>query len=220
MASVSQMVLMAANPSPPLTLTYIGSATSTTSSTTINYGNFTAATDGLMIVLVRGRNNSGGTQSVTSVSIGGSLGSVHVNPATANPMGAIASRVVSAGSNNVTAVYSGAAFNSIAAVWLLTGYSSATPYSTDGNGAAVSATSVTATLDIPAGGIGVFGCYHENANAHTWTNATEIDDVALATSYRYSWASTSSPALLTAQAVSAAWTGALTHRGIVGATWV
>ncbi len=112
-----------------LTLQYISSAASTADQTTYDFGNFSAGSDGLMIVVTGGR--AATDRTVSSVSIGGTNGTIHV---TSNANGnalVIASRVVSAGSQDVSVTFSAGVLRAWCSVYLLTGYSSTTPADTD-----------------------------------------------------------------------------------------
>jgi hypothetical protein len=158
------------------TLTYIGEGVLTTNVTSYNYGNFNAASDGLMIVAFMSTGASNLT--VNSVSIGGTNGTIHETNAASNERWALASRVVSAGNNNVTVTLSGSGGARIhtVGVWLLTGYTDATPYDTFAVAAATSSTA-TFTYDSLADAVAVFGIM-EGANAVTnsWSSATERYD--------------------------------------------
>lgn len=157
-----------------LTLTYIGANTSGTNATTYDFGNFTAASDGLMIVFAGGRSASAHT--LSSISIGGSAGSLVGGGASAIQSGAIGYRVVSAGANNVTVTFSAGILRAGVQVYLLTGYASATPYDSDvqtGN------SPLTATLDFPANGVAVYGALSNGAAGTTWSAASEDADTTI-----------------------------------------
>ncbi|MEX2277890.1 MAG: hypothetical protein WD674_08905 [Cucumibacter sp.] len=202
----------------PLALTYIGSASSTTDSlTTYDFGDFTAPEAGLMIVAALGR----GSSVVTSISIGGSNGTIHVNPdGPSNSSSAIASRVVGAGAQNVSVTFPGTAtVRAGVFVWLLTGYLSATPNGTDSENEPVTdgITEAVMTLDILAGGIAVYANQHVNAGTVTWSSATERADFSIEAS-QMAAADKATQVLLTAHVETADWTTDA-RRGSVAASW-
>ncbi|HEY6022051.1 MAG TPA: hypothetical protein VIY48_19940 [Candidatus Paceibacterota bacterium] len=118
-----------------LTLTYIGTAESVTTATSFDFGNFSAASSGLMIVVVVGRADNSPT--ISSISIGGTNGTV-IDMTTlglgANSLTGWGYRQVSSGLNDVTVTFSGSTGTNTAVavgVWLLTGNVNDTPYAYD-----------------------------------------------------------------------------------------
>ncbi len=200
---------------PPVVLTYIGSASSTTTSTTFSFGNFTAPSAGLMIV---GASGAGGALlSVSSVSIGGSAATLNVASANQNNAAGIASRIVSSGSQPVSVTFSGSRANAACFVWLITGYNSAIPTSTGVNGA-TSGTSLSATLSsILSGGVALYVAAHNNTNATSWSAATE--DADFAATQRYSGAHKLAAANLMSDVETSSWTSSVTSSGIAAAAW-
>ncbi|OEO32758.1 hypothetical protein VW23_009940 [Devosia insulae DS-56] len=158
-------------------LTWLGSASSTANTAAYNFGSFVAPTAGLMLVLSTIRGDTSGTH--LSVSIGGTAGTLHFNaPALLNKK-AIASRVVAAGSNNVTVTLSAAnGVNTGAAVgvWLLTGYTSITPSSPADESA--TSNTWTRTMTIPARRVATYAHQHgfSVTGAVTWSDALERTD--------------------------------------------
>lgn len=69
-----------------------------------------------MIVGAWGRHTDGASRTVSSIGIGGSNGTVHVNPAGGSNPVAIASRAVAAGNQNVTVTFSATVQRAAAAV--------------------------------------------------------------------------------------------------------
>lgn len=163
------------------TLRYIGSASNATDGTVFDMGSFTAPTDGLMIVCAGSRNTAGSLE-ITDVSIGGSSGTLHATNGAFSRQSAIASRVVAAGAQNVTVTVSGTVLHCIVFVWLLTNYASATPTHALAGSAGVGATSGSVTVNLPAGGIGVFMVLHADTTEETWTGGPiEQDAVTVET---------------------------------------
>lgn len=174
------------NVTQPPTITYIGSGQSTSNASSFNYGNFTAASAGLMVVAVVGTTSAART--VSTVSIGGTNGTIHKSwsgsPTTV--VGSIASRAVSSGANNVTVTTSGAIgasqqFN--VHVYLLTGYASATPVATDAQ-AASSVTDVSATLAGTGPSANIYGGVFTRASGSSfWFGDSVTADADVGTNY-------------------------------------
>jgi hypothetical protein len=176
MASVSQQVLAAIG---SLDASFIGSVTSDVSATTYNFGDFSAPTAGLMVVVFTAR--GGNSHTVSSISIGGTNGGLVQEATAAGRKVAIGYREVPAGNNNVTVTLSGsngANPHAVASVWFLSGYVSATPHDSDAP-AQVTATSQVVTLDLPVGGFAAFGIARENSDTITWSSATELNEWAI-----------------------------------------
>jgi hypothetical protein len=146
-------------------LAWLGLATSTADGATQNFGNFNAPRAGLMIVGTWGRHTDGAGRTISSVDIGGSGGTIHVNPAGASNPVCIASRLVAPGNQNVTVGFSAIVQRAAAAVWLLTHHASAAPVDVDGTNNGANATSIAATLDLKKNGIAVFMNFHNNDTA-------------------------------------------------------
>lgn len=136
-------------------LTYIGSVADASDLTTYNFGNFAIPRDGLVVVGAVGRNPAG-TRTIGSVSIGGTNGSIYVNPSGSfNPNG-FAGRSVSAGTHNVSVTFSGAMLRASCHVWLLENLLSTTPVDTDGINNNTTGTSYSLTADISADGFALY----------------------------------------------------------------
>jgi hypothetical protein len=153
-------------------LTWLGLGTSAADSSSYNFGSFNAPAPGLMIVGALGRHTDGTPRTVASVSIGGSAGAIHVNPAGASNPVCIASRLVGTGNQNVTVGFSAGVQRAAAAVWLLTHYSSTTPVDLDGTNNGANATSIAATLDLKKNGVAVFMNFHNN-DAAAYSSAVD-----------------------------------------------
>jgi len=171
-----------------LDLTYIGSDASTSDASSYDHGNFSAASAGLMVV-VQGGGRDALARTVSSISIGGSNGTL-ITPSSGDQVASIAYREVSAGNNNVTVVYNSTAERDAVNVYLITGYTSATPSdsaaSTTGSG---SESSRAMAMTIPAGGVAVYGVVSANTGAISWDNATEDYDQLIESLFRISSAS-------------------------------
>jgi hypothetical protein len=158
-----------------LAITHIGNAESGTDGTVFDYGNFNAPEAGLMVVVLSGYNTTAPT--ISSVSIGGTNGTVHVQASGHQRVTlGIATREVSSGNQNVTVTFGSTSVISRVSVYLLTGYDSATPTDTDFQ-YLDGVTSRTATLDFPADGIAVYGFQHQSNTTTSWGAASEDYDV-------------------------------------------
>lgn len=163
-----------------LTLTYIGENSSgegtRNTSDPLSFGNFTAAEAGLMIVVAWSVSGSTGDE-VASCTIGGSAATANVrtlDTSSSRSAAAVFSLEVSSGAQEVIVNYTTAPRACGVAVYLLTGYSSTTPNDTDAAIGTTSATSISATLNIPAGGVAVFiGATQNDGSGYTFSSATE-----------------------------------------------
>jgi hypothetical protein len=156
-------------------------------------------------------------RTISTVSIGGTNGTIHYQGDTSGFSNAgVASRVVSSGNNNVTVTWSGGVTSCAVFVWLITGYNSATPTDGEATSSGTAGTSLTATFDIPASGTAVYVNTHNNANATGWSSATEQDD--LTAEAQYAGADIDTATVLTAHVETASWTGSV-GRAIAGASW-
>ena len=167
----------------PLAIATVGSVlTSSANLTTYDFGNVTVPTDGLLVVVFTAYGDS--SRSVSSMSIGGSAVDGAVTGAGSFSKSAIGWRVVSAGARNVTVVLSGANGTNpgaTAAVYLVTGYSSATPTATDAPANAVGS-SYSASVNTLAGQVAVVGVVAVTATNFTFSSATEVYDTPIGAS--------------------------------------
>lgn len=202
--------------SEPLLASYVNAVTSSADATTYDFGNFLAPRNGLMIVGAHGV--SGGAATISSVSIGGTNGSIagQFGGAAWTPFG-FASRVVAAGNNNVSVTFSTGMVRAAIAVWLLTGYASSVPNSIDGLDGGSGSTSISVTIDIPENGVALFIHSHANTNAIGWSSADERADTGMET-YQFGAADKLVTAAIAGHTETASWTGTA-GRGICGASW-
>lgn len=200
------------------TLTFINSATTTNDSTTYNPGDFTAASDGVMIVIF-GANGSN-SRTVSSLSIGGTNGTLITGTTSVLKL-AIGYRAVTAGAQTVTITLSatnGSNSSIGITVWLLTGYASATAHDSDAPASQTTVATVTATLDLPSGGIALFANVRNSTGATGWTSANDSNFETDVSSRHHAHAFIDPTATETNHAEAASWTGNQTAR-IVGASW-
>lgn len=170
-----------------LSLTYITTLSSATDASTYNFGNVTAASDGLLICVVVSRSAS--STSVSSVSIGGTNGTIAVQNTSVNNAAAIATRAVSAGAHNVTVNFGATMVRCGCGVYLLTGYNSATPVDTDvGQASGATSNARVMTLDFPTNGVAVYGNFHGITDVTAWSAATEDYDASPESNARFSFA--------------------------------
>lgn len=170
-------------------LTFINAASSASNLTTYNFGNFTASAAGLMVVGAAGR--AGSSRSISTVSIGGSAGSIVENTGSNWNVAVIATRQVSAGAQAVSVTFSAAMENAACCVWLIENCQGS-PYDTADN--TVAGSPLTVSVDIPIGAVTVFyGMFDIGNNNINWSSATERQDVVLDSLRKYSGADKSGP---------------------------
>lgn len=198
-----------------MALTFIGSASSSTNATSYDFGNFTALTNGLLIVLAL--TSGGSADIIASVSIGGVNGALRVNPSGGIDASCVATRAVSAGSHNVTVTRALSAARASVHVWLLTGYSSEIPAATVGLNNGSSGTSAILSLNIPANGVAVFGVFHDNNNGTSWSSAVSQGDLSVETR-RHAGADKSTVNALLPHMETASWTTSARY-AFVAASW-
>lgn len=198
-------------------LTWLGSSSNALGTTTISFGDFTAQSDGLLVVLLTCFATD--NRNTDSVSIGGTNGTLHATNGVSTRKVAVASRAVSAGTHNVTVVLGGAnggAARNFCGCWLLTDYASATPpYAL--HSYASSTASVGQTHDIPRYAVAL---YHvsETDSLPTWTSAA-IDGFEDPGPYRSYWASRRVTRQEIGHTETATYAGSGTHLLLTGAVW-
>jgi hypothetical protein len=212
---IRKVVILGAASRPPAVATFVGNASSSDNLTTYDFGDFAVGVEGLVIVRVVGKSNVGRT--VASASIGGGSGSLHAPSSSLQVPTAIASGVGS-GSVNVSVTFSDVMQGGLVSVTVLRGYLSTTPRDTDtAIGATANGNSISATLDIPKGGVGFYSHGHFNAEATAWSAAAERADVSVE-SIRLSTADKSASGALPANLETASWpTNAV--RSMSAASW-
>lgn len=199
-----------------ITLTYITTVSSTVNGTSFNFGNVTVPENGLLIACVTGA--LGGTAGVvTSVSLGGTNGTIHINPSGSSAPTCIASRQVSSGANNVTVVFDTSKINASCSLFLLTGNLSDTPTDTDGINTGTNSTSRINTLDLPANSVAVYCVVHEDSSNTTWSAATERSDAVLEAN-AHAAASKTTVSQLIGNTETTSWTGSVDN-GSSAACW-
>lgn len=195
----------------PPKLTFIGSG-SVSGSATLNLGTIVVPHAGLVIVSTGGIAGSGRT--ISTVSIGGTNGTIHNqwDGGSWVPHG-FASRAVAAGSHNVTVTFSASMNQAGAAVYVLTDYASATPHASVNVAWASGGSPRTLNINIPANGVAIFQANSDRLINGTWTGATK--DLAQT---QYEAASCTVVAAATPRAVSYTWTGGA-NPGSSGMSW-
>lgn len=181
--------------------------------TIYDFGNVNFPSAGLAIVASATRASV--SRSTSSVSIGGSNGTLTANFGAALSTGCIAYREVSAGNNNITITYSGSTLRCGAAVWLLTDYTSATPTANASAGDhSASVSGRTVTFDLPARSRAVYFAM-VNGAAVSWSSATERDEQTF--EMVYSCADKSTATAITSHAESTSHSSAQSY--LFGAVW-
>lgn len=199
--------------------TYIGTTTLTTNLTTYTFSGVSiGAADPTRLVVVGVAAICGAFASVNSGTIDGSAATVVVAAgATRYSPTAILSRVVPSGTTcDITVTLSTTGEHCSIHVWSIVNYGSATATDTDAVNTGP-ATSVTATLDIPANGTAVYAHAHGDTSATSWTSASEVNDATVETR-RHASGQKDVTTALSAHAESASWTTNATG-GISGASW-
>ncbi len=154
--------------------TFLGILNSVATTSIVDMGNFTVPHPGLAVVLFFvGQSN---VRVITNITIGATTGTPHITVTNANThRGALYSRIVSSGSNNITVnmTSTSATATMTAACWLLTGYSSTAPFATDVSTAATLET----TFAVPSPAISMWG-YSQSlgTTGATWSSATTVGD--------------------------------------------
>lgn len=168
--------------------TWISSANNAIDTASISFGNFVVPSAGLLVALLTC--HGAYSRTMSSVSIGGSAATLHAtHGASGTRKAAIASRLVSAGTYNVTAVLSGLNGTSprnFCGCWLLTDYISATPVFAQYNYAS-STTLVSVTQDIPKYAAALYQV-SETDSLPTFTSAA-VDSLEDTGPHRCYWAS-------------------------------
>jgi hypothetical protein len=199
--------------------TFLGHVESATDAVSCDFGSFAAPAAGLMVVTIAWRRSSGGA-TYSDLTIGGvSVGANLVGFTGSTSLGRLLGwRAVAAGSHAVVVSSTANAFHAVGAgVWLLTGLLSDTPHDAP---AFVTATSVAATLDVPANGCAIIGANAAADEAVTWTNATEEFDVNMDSTpaNRFSSAFVQPSALQSGLVVTATGSSSVA-RAAVAASW-
>lgn len=181
MLSTFPMPFFMPSASEPPVITYIGHNVQD-DSTTLNFGSFDVGSGNPVVLVGIVALHNSGNRTVSSVSIGGTDGTIHVSEgASARPCLAMASRVVAGGGSiNISVTYS-ATINrgSGCGVWAITNYTSSTPYDAQSDNNVVAGTGMTITVDHPANSVGA-ACYYSRGSSATWAGGTErYDDSSL-----------------------------------------
>lgn len=195
----------------PPKLTFLGSG-QVSGSATLNLGTIVVPYAGLVIVSTGGIAGSG--RSISTVSIGGTNGTIHNqwDGGIWLPHG-FASRAVAAGSHNVTVTFSASMNQAGAAVYLLTNYASATPHASVNVAWAAAGSPRNLNINIPANGVAIFQANSDRTINGTWTGATK--DL---TQTQYEAASCVVAAAETPRTVNYTWTGGA-NPGSSGMSW-
>ncbi|RWD70882.1 hypothetical protein [Mesorhizobium sp.] len=205
------------------TLTFIDLAVVAGQSSAINYGNFVAPTDGLMLVCAHafGANSRQGS----TVSIGGTI----VTPSGRNISDstrkwAVACLAVTAGTYGVTFNLSGsngANSRNGCGVWLLTNYLSATAISAN-MGYASNSLSASVGLNLGAYGCAVYLAGEGVRGTPVWSGAsTDVTKTATVDGFAQTFVAASklTAATVTGDVETATWASSNDHNYVVGGAW-
>jgi hypothetical protein len=153
--------------------TYIGTNSSSANTDVYNFGDFTTSKSGIIVAMFT--SNGGNSRIVNSISIGGDASNLIASATSAAQIACAGYAVKSAGTHNITATLNGlrgTSSSNLVAVWLLSGYSSGTPISSDLQTAS-STNSRTITLDHQSGGIALYSIITNSSDTtRNWTSAT------------------------------------------------
>lgn len=197
-----------------LTIDYVTTLASGTDTASYSLGNASPANDGLLVVVPLSRGTSGAT--LSSVTIGGSAGTVWATDANGGNVVGIAGRVVSAGSQSIAVDYSASMSRCAAAVYLVRDYQSTTPYDTVTSISTASGTTLAVSLDYPAaGGRAIYGAAGLGTDAISWSAATENYDAT--TEMRFAFANRAATGAAVSETMTVPFT--LAMRMMVGASW-
>jgi hypothetical protein len=159
----------------------------------------TAAANRYVIVALSGYRSTNGN--VPTVTVGGTS-ITHVATADTATFEAYiyAGNITSGTTADVIATYTGAWVNLNCSIWAAYGIASTTAYHTDSDLTAT--TTMTAAINIPAGGVAVAIHGNNNAGAQTWTGLTEDFDSTDVTTRQCTGASLASATLQTGLSIS------------------
>lgn len=192
--------------------------TATATYTACNIG--TASADRLVVVVCTGIHGS--TRTLSSVTIGGNTATVHASSGSGAGQESvgIASLVVPSGTTaDIVVTWSAAPSNNGIMVWIVTGWSSSTPYSSYANADGTSATTKVATLDTIAGGILIVGAGHGANDTCSWSSVTEDADFQVnSAAARMSGGSKTGLTTVSSATETATWSGSQ-HNSIAAAVW-
>lgn len=163
----------------PVGVTFVAHA-ETANDATPNYTSLSfgpAASDRVMVAFEAYTDTSSGSSDFTGTTIGG-VSATEVTEATGSGSvnaGMHVAAVPSGTTGNIDIGISnaGALTDSALSLLRMKGFS-ATPYAV--NQGLTGGTSISRTIDCPAGGVIVAGCYNDGGAPMTWTNVDELDD--------------------------------------------
>lgn len=211
--------LVATKNAPPPEPTYLGRSGTILPSGSFNFGGYAAPDDGLMVALFLSAGDV--SRTVSGVFIGGSAATVHDTGPSSTIRYAVASRQVSAGTNNVTVNLSGADSSTTATavfVYFIADAPSDTPTDTDFASAVAGTTAVT--LDLPARSVALFAAIDVSSGSVTasWSSAS-VDVNAAFSNRRATAAHITSTAADAGHTETITWGSGATRHLMVGGVW-
>lgn len=172
------------------------------------------AADRLVVVCILGHNTGGSNRTLTSLSIGGTNGTIHEQFQDSGLSLAIVSRTVTTGATaTMVSTFSGALTDRRFVVYTITGLISSTPHDTS------EVAGDTLTLDIPTAGCAIMIAASKNGTigAFTVTGLTENTDVTTANASQVATASQTGMGSEVGRTISA--TSTATNEAIVAVSW-
>lgn len=164
---------------------YLGSLSSGTDLSSYSLGNFTAPSDGLLVVGAGGRFASG-TGAINALTIGGTAALVTGSSGVTNPT-AVAYKEVTAGAHAIVVGFSGTQQRCVAFAWFLPAGTydlDTTPVAGAVSPGSTGTSTGNLTIAYPAEAIGFYVLSKNNTDAVTWSVAGEDAGVTPETSTR------------------------------------
>lgn len=161
-----------------ITQTFLGHLVDTSNASSYSLGNVSPSESGLLVICALARNAT--TAAFTGITVDGVGASVVVNSTTLQNPGMIAAMEVTAGTYAIGATLGATVNHCSVSVYLITGYASATAYSAGATTNNSSVTSLSLSLNYPAGsGQGIYASSHGTTGASGWSNATPDHDTTI-----------------------------------------
>jgi hypothetical protein len=191
---------------------FINSASSTANATTYDFGNFTAPSAGLMVVIAAASGAAGAA--ISSISIGGTNGQLHIS----NVDLGIGSREVSAGAQNVTVAWSASRTQAGCSVYFITKYRQRAPWHIRNGSFVAGVTQEQIALNIPVRGVAIFGNMHSGTAVSAWSSATENLDLTIESAIKFTTAMKTSLGDIDGHVETVSWTGTQNSES-AGVSW-
>lgn len=214
------MVPVVSAGAPSIEAVWIDTAFSVTNASSFNFGNFTAPAGGLMVVLYLCSTGSA-SNVVSSISIGGTVGTLHAASTSSGQRAAVASREVSAGAQNVTVTHNSniGTINiiSVCGVWLLKNYTSASPVASTVTDASNSSSQIV-SMNMAGPGVALYGNIRFGTAVTSYNTAIERHQAQTTASWRASFADKATDSAITPHPETLSWSSSGLRRSC-GGSW-